>query len=530
MMMMFVPLMLLVTKVVAQSHCEQSGMVMIEAEDMNVGSGWSWRTDKSPRGGKYLQYDGPDNFSGSTAGTKGYTYANFYVGWPGTYLVKMRSRINCGSKTDEHNDSWLKVDASWFFGQADKSKSGGSKVTPQPQCKTSSGSCPKGNSGKGYFKAFVNQMGWSWRTFTSDYDDRHIMARFDKKGTYKIAIAGRSKCHAIDSIALARIDHDGFDAADKAISNWGGQTWCGQPVPNPVPAPVPAPVPNPVPAPVPAPVPNPVPAPVPAPVSSPGLAPGLVTDARITGFTVIDINNDKEVPITKDYYVYVESAYINIRAEVTWPGTGAVIMKQGSDSNTVINPPPYTLYGREGGKQYDFDKEYECYAIPYDIPGNQGTPVYIKFMLKYAGGSNPNPPPVPAPVAPSPGPPSGSPPSSGSGIKVDKLYLVDKNGNDVAEIKDGDVKPYDGFDVNKVAIRAEAGSNVGSVVFYQHGFQSTASQRPFCIYGPSGDSGCRLGSLQYWVYYTITVTANGKNGELGESRTIKYRLAENNGR
>ncbi|MEM9935523.1 MAG: Ig-like domain-containing protein [Bacteroidota bacterium] len=186
------------------THEEVNGIVMIEAESISPVDGWVIENSLNEYSGSgYIKWDGSDQFNNPGQGIMSYS---IQVNTPGRYRVNWKSRIAIGTNGTEHNDSWLRFpDASDFYGQR-----GSSKVYPKGTGKTPN---PKGNSGDGWLKVFMNEVNkWAWAAYTSDHDAHEIFVEFDTPGIYTLEISGRSNGHAIDRVVLYSDSISGAEA------------------------------------------------------------------------------------------------------------------------------------------------------------------------------------------------------------------------------------------------------------------------------------------------------------------------------
>lgn len=172
-------------------------MVIIEAESLPYQCSYGWTFGDSLRretGDGYLMYTGPDSFPAPSGGL---LTADIRIRRTGTYKFLWRTYIE-GNDNHEQNDSWLKIEADDFYAQ----KNNGAKHYPRGG--SSNGPYPNGQSSDGFFKVFRNGKTneWSFDTKTSDNEGLAIFARFRKKGTFKITVAGRSNGHFLDRLVL----------------------------------------------------------------------------------------------------------------------------------------------------------------------------------------------------------------------------------------------------------------------------------------------------------------------------------------
>ncbi len=172
---------------------EKNGIAILEMEAKTAGS-WRIESSSGASAGKTLAYRGNNSFS--APGSSVVTYS-IKINSPGTYRFIWRNKIGViasHNAATEHNDSWLKINASNFYGQQGSSRiyPGGSGKFP----------VPNGASSGGYFKIYTNNINWSWSTWTSDNDGHFVYAQFNSAGVYTIQVSGRSNGHFVDRMVL----------------------------------------------------------------------------------------------------------------------------------------------------------------------------------------------------------------------------------------------------------------------------------------------------------------------------------------
>lgn len=191
---------------------EKDGLVRVDIENTSkVANGWSTENTLTGfEGTGYLVWTGSDNFSTPGIGTIKFSIK---INTPGTYQFVWSSRITIGTKTTEHNDSWLRIaTASDFYGE----KTPGDRVYPRGTGKTPN---PEGSSSNGWFKVYMNKVGeWQWRSSTNDKDAYNVFAQFNTAGTYDIEISGRSNGHALDQFVMFKTDKKLSDAQAAPLS------------------------------------------------------------------------------------------------------------------------------------------------------------------------------------------------------------------------------------------------------------------------------------------------------------------------
>ncbi|WP_152286205.1 hypothetical protein [Flavicella marina] len=179
-------------------------VITVETETATLVEDWKLKTDISDYSGNgYIVWEGPAQFwkGAANIGKAGKLTYKVNITVPGTYLFQWKSyiaKVDPNGPTSEHNDSWLKFpDADNFYGISYKD---GSVVYPAGSGKSP---IPKGESGNGFFKIYMNTGGaWSWISSTSDNDAHRVFGTFSEAKEYTIEIAARSNYHAIDSFKL----------------------------------------------------------------------------------------------------------------------------------------------------------------------------------------------------------------------------------------------------------------------------------------------------------------------------------------
>jgi len=209
---------------------EINGIAILELDSKVTGS-WQRESTSGASGGSALTYRGTNYFN--SPGNSTITY-NVKINSSGTYRFIWRSKISIiatdAAPNTEHNDSWLKINGSNFFG-----KRGSSIVYPR-----GSGKSPvaKGSTSGGWFKAYTNTIAWSWSTNTSDNDAHGIYATFNSPGVYTIQVSGRSNGHTIDRMALykeASYSSSQAQSLSRAVTICSGSTPTPPPTANQAP-------------------------------------------------------------------------------------------------------------------------------------------------------------------------------------------------------------------------------------------------------------------------------------------------------
>jgi uncharacterized protein YjdB len=179
----------------SQPYQDINGIVVMEAENLSIPSGWSKQSTVSGfTGSGYISWTGPEYFS--SVGN-GLISTKIFINSPGVYRFQMRSRVGNGSSSTEHNDTWVRFpDASDYFALKG---SGTTKIYPKGSGKTPN---PNGAGSGGWFKIYMNSLNWTWNTYTSDNDAHDIYVQFNSSGVYTMELSARSSFHLIDRLVL----------------------------------------------------------------------------------------------------------------------------------------------------------------------------------------------------------------------------------------------------------------------------------------------------------------------------------------
>lgn len=172
---------------------ERNGLVVIEAENLNIPSGWQRRTAATGfTGSAYIEWINGANYSKPGVGL---IETTIKITKAGKYYFKWHSKIGKGTLGSEHNDSWLKFpDASNFYAVGSRT------VYPYGSGKTPN---PNGAGSEGWFKVFSSGgLNWNWSTNTSDRENCQIVAEFNSPGVYKLQISARSDGHLLDRLVM----------------------------------------------------------------------------------------------------------------------------------------------------------------------------------------------------------------------------------------------------------------------------------------------------------------------------------------
>lgn len=202
----------------------RSGIAVLELNNP-VPSGFRSESISGATSGTAATYRGSNNFRSPGNVT---TY-KLKVNSTGTYRVQWRNKISIITTgphpaNTEHNDSWLKINGSDFFGQ-----SGSSKVYPKGSNKTP---IVNGDSANGFMKIFTSSVNWSWTTRTNDGGGHDIFVTFNNTGVYNVQVGGRSQGHTLDRIVL----YKSSVSSSSALSTSRAQTTCDGSTPPPPPA------------------------------------------------------------------------------------------------------------------------------------------------------------------------------------------------------------------------------------------------------------------------------------------------------
>lgn len=199
----------------AQQDCSfkaETGLLILEAEDMALPDGWQFEKNNSGYTGEgYIVWRGADHFGEPGHGL---IKTNIFIAVPGLYHFKWRSKIGEGDNSTEFNDTWLR-----FQNVADfyAIRNGGEKVYAHGSGKTPN---PEGNGADGWMKVYLSgSTDWTWSTNTFDNHPHQILVEFDKPGLYVMELSGRSAGHMIDRIILAKDGNSKAESLDsKTVS------------------------------------------------------------------------------------------------------------------------------------------------------------------------------------------------------------------------------------------------------------------------------------------------------------------------
>lgn len=174
---------------------ERDGVVVIEAEHLELPEGWNTYADPEASGNAFIQWD---DFEQRLNPGMGSLQIPVRIDEPGLYQVEFRSRVGSTTSTTDNNDSWITVSgiAELFAGQD-------AQLRPEPDCSP----CPApGESADGWFKVFTNRQHWNNDTKVRGTDGHHnVFVEVRRPNTIGLHLAPRSAGHAIDRLTLRRV-------------------------------------------------------------------------------------------------------------------------------------------------------------------------------------------------------------------------------------------------------------------------------------------------------------------------------------
>ncbi|MEM9420234.1 MAG: hypothetical protein AAGA25_14440 [Planctomycetota bacterium] len=147
-------------------------LIVVEAERMDIGSGWEIKKDKLASEGYYVTYTANNSYQKVTGHR---LKAKIKIKEPGRYTVKMSMRQPDGVKGDHANDMWINFPDAKQFGHGE--------ITG--------------------FNKFVNRSKGTFDTNgTVEVKHKHaaLVVEFPKPGVYEIEIAGRSQGFQLDRL------------------------------------------------------------------------------------------------------------------------------------------------------------------------------------------------------------------------------------------------------------------------------------------------------------------------------------------
>lgn len=206
---------------------EDNGLLVIEAESGTLVPSWSETT----AGGATGIIAGSNHLNNQNGGTIPYEVT---ISTPGVYRFNWRNFYSGGNPTEE-NDNWVRFPNNndvWFFGYKgtpiDEASLIANVTSPTPtdivfpkgSSRVTPTTTPEGSGSSGYFKIYRIGGGsevYDWQAFTSDNDPHDVYVWFVNAGTYTMEISERSAGHAIDKIALYKLD--GPDYTDNQLTS-----------------------------------------------------------------------------------------------------------------------------------------------------------------------------------------------------------------------------------------------------------------------------------------------------------------------
>lgn len=166
---------------------ETDGVLVFEAERIPLKGDWKLGTDDTyASGGKYIYYDGPNNFQ--TQDPANILSYSFEISTPGTYTFKWfvrqseadRGKVEGQQGTDQSNDVWIRfLDGVGYFG--------GTQFTD-------------------FIKFYGRSDPGFWLHGIGEKDNNHnwVFVKITQAGTYTIEIGGRSHGYQIDKIVMKK--------------------------------------------------------------------------------------------------------------------------------------------------------------------------------------------------------------------------------------------------------------------------------------------------------------------------------------
>lgn len=436
---------------------EINGIAVIEAESPSLPGSWNKETASNPyTGSSYIAWRGADSFNSPGNGTINYSVR---INSPGTYRFQWRSKVGIIAATNpstEHNDSWLKIQGSDFFGMKN-----GRRIYPKGSGKSPT---PEGAGGAGWFKIYSSgTTNWTWSTNTSDNQGYQVYASFNSPGVYTIQVSGRSRGHFIDRMVLYK---ESSYSASQAQSLSRAQTNCGGGTPPPTPPPAAG---------------NPV----------------------VNSFSYINAGNDNVLgTLNNGAQINIANVTSNLsfRANANSDTQSVRMQLTGPVGNTRNdNNAPYSIFGDSGGNYAGRNMQvgnYTLTATPYaqdNLGGTQGSANSISFSIVDNGNTPPPQPP---------------PPSGNTGVT--SFTLVNANSNtDIGTITAG--RNFTNLP-SSLSIRANTNPNsVGSVRFTLSGPINTSKGEGSAPYYLFGDIGVNPIGRSF-PNGNYTVTARPRNG------------------
>lgn len=171
------------TSLSAQSviYQEANGVVVVEAETLDVVSPWTVSSSVSGHLGTGYLRGGLDSFNNPGTGIMEFY---FTVQNSGRYQINWRSRIGSGSSNTDFNDSWARM-----------TDSNGSPLSPVSNNNVETGSSE-------WYKLYMNRLAWDYETSNRDNDPKSLSWNLVAGQTYRFQISARSEDHLIDRFVL----------------------------------------------------------------------------------------------------------------------------------------------------------------------------------------------------------------------------------------------------------------------------------------------------------------------------------------
>ena len=446
---------------------EQNGIAVLEMESGNLPSNWERETGEAGfTGNSFIAWRGSDFFNSPGNGVIEYKVR---INNPGTYRFVWRSQAGVGNSTTEHNDSWLRFpDADDFFAVRGN---GSSTIFPRGSGRTPN---PNGSSSNGWFKIYVNNLNWDFRTVTSDNDPHNIFATFNSPGVYTIQVSGRSFGHFIDRMVLYNEDNFSFSNATQLSRQ---ETLCDGSNPDPDPDPTP--------------------------------------DLEIDLLELFNSNNSSLGNLTNGRTINladINNTTLGVEAITSSSSIGSVefVLTGPLSVTRTENVAPYSLFGGSGdiisGETFP-EGSYTITAVPYsgrNRGGEQGEAFFANFTV-IDEVSNPDPDPDPTPD-----------------LEIDLLELFNSNNSSLGNLTNG--RTINLADINNTTLGVEAitsSSSIGSVEFVLTGPLSvtrTENVAPYSLFGGSGDiiSGETFPEGSYTIT-AVPYSGSNRSGEQGEA-------------
>lgn len=161
------------------SFAEKDGILVMEAESLNLPKPWRKMDDDKASGGQYMVWGGGNEYG--KAG-KGKGMILFKINKPGTYRMLCSMRQPDGVEGDKCNDLWVQFSDAAMKDGEEKSLEGFLKVY-------------------GRSKGAFRYQG-SFDVHGHKPQRGPLFVEFDKPGTYSLKLAGRSEKYQLDRVLL----------------------------------------------------------------------------------------------------------------------------------------------------------------------------------------------------------------------------------------------------------------------------------------------------------------------------------------